>query len=263
MEKRKKARDNKPPGTYTLTRFNATRHGILSKFTPLHCESQEEYEKLHFSLRQEHDPAGPTEEHLVEEIAGIFWRKRRLRMAETAAFQSKMHTSRSATDDPEELDDFVKWDFPNVADPFFGSHFEMSPEEWALGLKKPVLDKEYTQKALELLDTYGSERFQPILETMPPRFRHHWKKLVAKGEYSSNPEDFRNYLIKANNIAKEFINFIYKTSSKMAQAHGMIFDTELLDKLSRYEVFLDRKMERILSMLLKLQAIRRGREKVE
>ena len=28
---------------------------------------------------------GPTEEHLVEEIAGIMWRKRRLRLAEAAA----------------------------------------------------------------------------------------------------------------------------------------------------------------------------------
>ena len=33
----------------------------------------------------EHGPQGPTEEHLVEEIAGILWRKRRLRLAEAAA----------------------------------------------------------------------------------------------------------------------------------------------------------------------------------
>src|ERR1700730_8579410 len=33
----------------------------------------------------EHDPQGPTEEHLVEEIAGVLWRKRRLRLAEAAA----------------------------------------------------------------------------------------------------------------------------------------------------------------------------------
>jgi len=32
----------------------------------------------------EHTPQGPTEEHLVEELAGILWRKRRLRLAEAA-----------------------------------------------------------------------------------------------------------------------------------------------------------------------------------
>jgi hypothetical protein len=33
----------------------------------------------------EHAPKGPTEEHLVEELAGIVWRKRRPRLAEAAA----------------------------------------------------------------------------------------------------------------------------------------------------------------------------------
>jgi hypothetical protein len=33
----------------------------------------------------EHGSQGPTEEHLVEEVAGILWRKRRLRLAEAAA----------------------------------------------------------------------------------------------------------------------------------------------------------------------------------
>ena len=37
------------------------------------------------ALAAEHGPQGPTEEHLVEEMAGILWRKRRLRLAEAAA----------------------------------------------------------------------------------------------------------------------------------------------------------------------------------
>ena len=35
----------------------------------------------------EHRPQGPTEEHLVEELVGILWRKRRLRLAEAVANQ--------------------------------------------------------------------------------------------------------------------------------------------------------------------------------
>jgi len=49
-------------------------------------------------------------------------------------------------------------------------------------------------------------------------------------------------------------------SSIMAQAHGESLDPERLDKHSRYEVFLDRKLERTLAMLLKLQALRWERE---
>jgi hypothetical protein len=32
------------------------------------------------ALFAEHDPQGPTEELLVEELVGIIWRKRRLRL---------------------------------------------------------------------------------------------------------------------------------------------------------------------------------------
>ena len=43
------------------------------------------YSALVEALTTEHAPEGPTEEHLVEELAGILWRKRRLRLAEAAA----------------------------------------------------------------------------------------------------------------------------------------------------------------------------------
>ena len=68
-----------------LTRFNALRHGVLSRYTVLPWENSDEYRAVVEALVAEHDPQGPTEEHLVEEIAGILWRKRRLRLAEVAA----------------------------------------------------------------------------------------------------------------------------------------------------------------------------------
>ena len=42
-----------------------------------------------------------------------------------------------------------------------------------------------------------------------------------------------------------------------AQAFGEALDPDRLEKLARYEVHLDRKLERILGMLLKLQDLRR------
>ena len=42
-----------------------------------------------------------------------------------------------------------------------------------------------------------------------------------------------------------------------AQAFGEALDPDRLDRLARYEVHLDRKLERILGMLLKLQDLRR------
>jgi type I restriction-modification system DNA methylase subunit len=65
-----------------ITRFNALRHGVLSRYTVLPWENADEYQAIVAALVAEHAPQGPTEEHLVEEIAGIMWRKRRLRLAE-------------------------------------------------------------------------------------------------------------------------------------------------------------------------------------
>lgn len=71
-------------GGTEITRFNALRHGVLSRYTVLPWEDAGEYDALVVTLVAEHGPQGPTEEHLVEELAGVLWRKRRLRLAEAA-----------------------------------------------------------------------------------------------------------------------------------------------------------------------------------
>jgi hypothetical protein len=68
-------------GGTDITRFNALRHGVLSRYTVLPWEDAAEYRAVVEALVAEHVPQGPTEEHLVEELAGILWRKRRLRLA--------------------------------------------------------------------------------------------------------------------------------------------------------------------------------------
>ena len=84
MSERKPALPVETVGT-EITRFNALRHGVLSRYTVLPWEDAEEYRTLVAALVEEHAPYGPTEEHLVEELAGVMWRKRRLRLAEAAA----------------------------------------------------------------------------------------------------------------------------------------------------------------------------------
>jgi hypothetical protein len=60
--------------SYQVTRFNALKHGVLSHDTVLPWENEREYCTLLDALIAEHQPQGPTEEHLVEELAGIIWR---------------------------------------------------------------------------------------------------------------------------------------------------------------------------------------------
>src|ERR1700757_4821367 len=67
--------------------ISQVRHGVLSQHTVLWWEDNAEYEALWAALVEEHAPQGPTESHLVEEIASTMWRKRRLRLAEAASYQ--------------------------------------------------------------------------------------------------------------------------------------------------------------------------------
>src|SRR6201995_2703875 len=85
-----------PAGNYQATRFNALRHGVLSRYTVLPWEDEREYRAVLDALVEEHAPEGPTEEHLVEELAGIIWRKRRMRMAEAAAHRRGLNGTLSA-----------------------------------------------------------------------------------------------------------------------------------------------------------------------
>jgi hypothetical protein len=51
-------------GSFDATRFNALRHGVLSRYTVLPWEDVGEYRALLEALSKEHAPQGPTEEHL-------------------------------------------------------------------------------------------------------------------------------------------------------------------------------------------------------
>ena len=82
---------------YQVSRFNAVKHGILSKHTVLPWEDKGEYDELYTALIDEHRPSGITEAHLVEEIAGVIWRKRRLRLAEAAIFR---HALKETVEEP-------------------------------------------------------------------------------------------------------------------------------------------------------------------
>ena len=68
---------NPSPKPYEVVRFNALKHGILSRYTVLSHENHADYESLVNSLMDEHLPAGATEQHPIEELASVIWRDRK------------------------------------------------------------------------------------------------------------------------------------------------------------------------------------------
>jgi len=89
------ARTKSNQGNYQAVTLNAVKHGVLSKRVVLPHEDEAEFSELLEALVNEHQPAGMTEQHLVEELAAVIWRKRRALIAEGAIINRNLARSLS------------------------------------------------------------------------------------------------------------------------------------------------------------------------
>ncbi|MGR8930343.1 MAG: hypothetical protein ACU836_06860 [Gammaproteobacteria bacterium] len=110
-------------GHYEAVRYNAMTHGILSKHAVLPHEDKAEFTALLAALENEHQPVGMTEIHLVEGLATILWRKRRVLLAEGATINRNLmqiakQTSSSVVSAAVPFDLGLKTDYLCVTDIF-------------------------------------------------------------------------------------------------------------------------------------------------
>lgn len=249
-----------------VTRFNALRHGVLSRYTVLPWENEQEFEALVSVLVAEHAPRGPTEEHLVEEVAGIIWRKRRLRLAESSAHRRGLesalkphrHTANAAL---VHLGDAVQCE--PIVEAIRAS--ESDTENEFLDIQQ---DETVTREALKLLERNGNHAYEGALARLREDTQEWWACHLARDpneleedEEPASPdrEGLRRF------IEDEVIPWFEKNRKILThrplikkQAFGDSLDVDKLEQLSRYEVHLDRKLERMLSMLLRLKEMRQG-----
>lgn len=80
-------RNRKPTGPRTeegkeKSKRNALKHGIFSQVVVLKQESRAEFDSLLTGLRNDLDPRGSLEEVLVDKLAALLWRHRRLIITE-------------------------------------------------------------------------------------------------------------------------------------------------------------------------------------
>src|SRR5262249_34483331 len=144
-------------GNYRATRLNALKHGVLSRYTVLPWEDEAEYEALLTALVAEHAPSGVTEEHLVEELAGIIWRKRRLRMAEAAVYREKIRQKASDYLSPNHLATAALLPLTGASESkaSIALAIAATAAETARELRDTKRDQGMTQRALNQLEAGG------------------------------------------------------------------------------------------------------------
>lgn len=257
-----------------LTRFNALRHGVLSRYTVLPWENADEYHAIVAALVAEHAPQGPTEEHLVEEIAGIMWRKRRLRLAEAAAHRrgleetlesyretvkvALVHLGATAADTQEDMAAMDE----RVVDAIRATAADTQED-----MADMAADEAMTRRALELLGSKRNDAYEAGLAALREDIQSLWADRLARdpdklGEdeqpATADVEGLRRFL--EGEVLPWFDNRRKELANRpliREQAFGEALDPDKLERLGRYEIHLDRKLERMLAMLLRLKDLRR------
>jgi hypothetical protein len=249
-----------------MTRFNALRHGVLSRYTVLPWEDADEYHALVAALVAEHAPQGPTEEHLVEEVAGILWRKRRLRLAEAAAhrrgleeaLEPRRDTAKAAVVHLDAIDE--PWDV--------GEAIRATTADTEDDIREREEDEAIVHRALNLLGSRRNDAYEAALTELREGTQEWWAEFLARkpdeldeGEKAATADSdgLRGFLEGEvlpwlENRKKELVN----RPLIREQAFGESLDPDKLERLGRYEVHLDRKLERMLAMLLRLKDLRQG-----
>jgi len=70
------------------SKYNTTKHGIFSRVALLESELHAEFNSLLEGLREDYHPRGTHEGILVDKLATLYWRYRRLLIAEVAEIQT-------------------------------------------------------------------------------------------------------------------------------------------------------------------------------
>jgi hypothetical protein len=253
------------PESYEMTRFNALRHGVLSRYTVLPWENEGEYQALVEALVSEHAPKGPTEEHLVEEVAGIIWRKRRIRMAEEAVYRDKLRRDTTSYGGGASIAGAALLPITGNSEgnASISQALTATPAETARDLRDVKRDQAMTRRAWNILQAGGSGAYERALGELREDTRDYWQEGLA-----DPPDDGLTYAANAEALEawidhhwKEWydwpISELQHRDAIRDQALGMAYGTDELERTARYEVHLDRKLERTLAMLLRLRELRR------
>jgi hypothetical protein len=252
-----------PNSSYDTTRFNALRHGVLSRHTVLPWEDRIEYQALLDALMAEHAPDGPTEEHLIEELAGIIWRKRRLRMAEAAVYREKIRNDATGYQTPENLIGAALLPITGSAD--HKANVAQALTATARDLRDVKRDQAMTQKAWNILAAGGPDAYAQAAAALREDTRVYWRECL-----SERPDDGRPDYEPTADMLKSWIerhwqewydDRIAELENRSAirdQALGIAYAAHDLDVPARYEIHLDRKLERTLALLFRLRELRQS-----
>ena len=129
-------------------------------------------------------------------------------------------------------------------------------------------DEAMTRRALDLLGSRRNDAYEAALAALREDTQAWWADMLAR-DPDELDEDEEPATADAEGLRRfleaEVLPWFERRKKELAnrplireQAFGEALDPDKLERLGRYEVHLDRKLERMLAMLLRLKELRRA-----
>ena len=128
-------------------------------------------------------------------------------------------------------------------------------------------DEGMTAKAVAILDAGKPKAYEQAVAALRADTREWWEDMISRDPedfdededpFTADSEGLRRFIEK--DLRPWYVQRRKELENRpliRAQAFGQSLDPDKLSRLARYEVHLDRKLERALAMLLRLQDLRR------
>ncbi|MEO1018422.1 MAG: hypothetical protein AAFY56_12125, partial [Pseudomonadota bacterium] len=238
---------------FQVHRFDPIKHGVLSKHVCLPWEDRDEFEEILRGLLVEHAPQGPTAYHLVEDLAGVIWRKRRLLQAEGATIRERLYNVTRGYDHEK----VGKYALAHLGEKF-GSEVIEAVAGRLSTREEIAANREMIERAFAALKGGKRGGYKRALECLDAATLEAWEDEAADeddpeaGGYERNAEGLEEFLESTRDLLNSINQDTRSAPLVIDQANGMAIDIRDLDRIAKVEAHLDRKLERLLQALKNL-----------
>lgn len=245
--------------------LDMTQSPTLSNGPPAHLtcgllawESEAEFAALWQAWMESHDPVGPGESGLVEQLAWLDWRRRRLRIGERALHMAAL--GRATSGERNDQLERRALALTNGTRPELSStgalrssddEDDRSAAEWAEMLAA-------AETAERLVEEHGDAAYAEALAGLPDETRE-WFEEECEGseKFTSDADGLKLFLIVE--VLPFFRSHLAGAKGGPAvrlQAFGESLDPFRMEKLLGLDERLTRQFEKAMGMLIKLQEMR-------